>query len=230
MFFYLLSFLFSFILFHFVPFSFHVLFMFFSCSFHCLFIFLTCSFSIFFHYCLSLFSFSFFQFLFMFFSFPFHFLSFSFIFFHFRSFSFIFVHFLSFSFIFLHFLSFSFSLLGARNLIFLCLNLFPFFPRFFPPFFFLALPVGHQLVTIWVSVKIRLRVVYGGRRVGQVLPSYQNRQISALDETADARHSSLYISVLSILMSLLQIQVPRRSLAGRSRVFPGRLSFFFHMD
>ena len=43
--------------------------------------------------------------------------------------------------------------------------------------------------TFWVM--IRLRVVYGGRRVGQVLPSYQNRQISALDETDDAPQSSL---------------------------------------
>ena len=47
---------------------------------------------------------------------------------------------------------------------------------------------------------IRLRVVSGGRRVGQVPPSYQNRQISALDETADAPQSSLlFISVLLIL-------------------------------
>ena len=45
-------------------------------------------------------------------------------------------------------------------------------------------------------VMIRLRVAYGGRRVGQVLPSYQNRQISALDETADAPQSSL-LSLLS---------------------------------
>ena len=52
----------------------------------------------------------------------------------------------------------------------------------------------------------KLRVVYG-RRVGQVLPSYQNRQISALDETADAPQSSLFISVQKILVSLLQIQV-----------------------
>ena len=43
-----------------------------------------------------------------------------------------------------------------------------------------------------ILVVIRLRVVYGGRRVGQVLPSYQNRQISALDETADAPRSSLF--------------------------------------
>ena len=53
-------------------------------------------------------------------------------------------------------------------------------------------------------VMIRLRVVHGGRRVGQVLPSYQNRQISALDETADAPQlvSSLF-SLLSSLFSLL---------------------------
>ena len=90
-----------------------------------------------------IFSFSFFCFIiflhfFVFFSF-FHFLSFSFIFFHFPSFSiiffhfltcyFIFYHFLSFSIIFYHFQSFSFiflsfslSLLGAQNMIFLCLN------------------------------------------------------------------------------------------------------------
>ena len=48
---------------------------------------------------------------------------------------------------------------------------------------------------------IKLRVVCGGRRVGQVLPSYQNRQISALDETADAPQSSLF-SLLSLLSSL----------------------------
>ena len=41
-----------------------------------------------------------------------------------------------------------------------------------------------------ILVMTRSRVVYGGRRVGQVLPSYQNRQISALDETADAPQSS----------------------------------------
>ena len=39
---------------------------------------------------------------------------------------------------------------------------------------------------VHILVMIRLRVVYGGRRVDQVLPSYQNRQISALDETAEA--------------------------------------------
>ena len=38
----------------------------------------------------------------------------------------------------------------------------------------------------------------GGRRVGQVLPSYQNRQISALDETADAPQSSLSSPLLSL--------------------------------
>ena len=37
--------------------------------------------------------------------------------------------------------------------------------------------------------------------------------------------SSLLISVFLILISLLQIQVPRGLLAGRSRVFLGRLSF-----
>ena len=80
---------------------------------------------------------------------------------------------------------------------------------------------------VHILVMIRLRVVYGGRRVGQVLPSYQNRQISALDETADAPQSSLFslfsllsppssllplsslfITVLSIIISVLQNQVP----------------------
>ena len=51
-------------------------------------------------------------------------------------------------------------------------------------------------------VMIRFRVEKRGRRVGQVLPSHQNRQISALDETADAPHSSLF-SLLSSLFSLL---------------------------
>ena len=53
-----------------------------------------------------------------------------------------------------------------------------------------------------ILVMIRLRVVYGGRRVGQVLPSYQNRQISALDEMADAPQFSLSLS-LSLFLSLL---------------------------
>ena len=44
---------------------------------------------------------------------------------------------------------------------------------------------------VHILVMIRLRVVFGGRRGGQVLPSYQNRQISALDETADAPQSGL---------------------------------------
>ena len=47
---------------------------------------------------------------------------------------------------------------------------------------------------------IRLRVECGGRRVGQVLPSYQNRQIGALDETAGAPQSSLF-SLFSSLLS-----------------------------
>ena len=55
--------------------------------------------------------------------------------------------------------------------------------------------------TVHILVMIRLRVVFGGRRVGQVLPSYQNRQISALDETADAPQSSLF-SLFSFHFSL----------------------------
>ena len=53
---------------------------------------------------------------------------------------------------------------------------------------------------VHILVMIRLRVVFGGRRVGQVFPSYQNRQISALDETADAL--SLVSSLFSFLTSL----------------------------
>ena len=54
-----------------------------------------------------------------------------------------------------------------------------------------------------ILVMIRLRVVYGGRRVGQVLPSYQNRQISALDETADAPQSSLFSLLFSLFSCLV---------------------------
>ena len=53
---------------------------------------------------------------------------------------------------------------------------------------------------VHILVMIRLRVGYGGRRVGHVLPSYQNRQISAIDETADAPQSGLF-SLLSCLIS-----------------------------
>ena len=49
---------------------------------------------------------------------------------------------------------------------------------------------------VHILVMIRLRVVYGGRRVGQVPPSYQNRQIGAFDETADAPQSGLLFSSL----------------------------------
>ena len=168
----------------------------------------------------------------------FHVLSFSFIFSHFLSF--IFFH--SFSFIFLHFLSFFlfffFFLLGAQNfflgLSFVTISLecsyvknqfwalwalFAFFSSFFSPVFFLALPVVYQLVTIWLSVKIRLRVVYGGRRVIEGLPSYQNRQSSALDETAYAPQSSLF----SLLHSLFSFLFVLCSCSSLSFVF---LSFF----
>ena len=57
--------------------------------------------------------------------------------------------------------------------------------------------------------------------MGQVIPSYQNRQISALDETADAPQSCLFISVLSILISLLHIQVPNNPLTVPSQVARG---------
>ena len=42
-----------------------------------------------------------------------------------------------------------------------------------------SLVVCH-LVTIWLSVIIKLRVVCGGWRVGQVTPSWQNRQMNVL--------------------------------------------------
>ena len=66
---------------------------------------------------------------------------------------------------------------------------------------------------VHILVMIRLRVLFGGRRVGQVLPSYQNRQISALDETADAPQSLLFSClllsclVLSCLVSSLLFQL-----------------------
>ena len=89
---------------------------------------------------------------------------------------------------------------------------------------------------VHILVMIRLRVVFGGWRVGQVLPSYQNRQISALDETADAPQSNFF-SLLSFVFSLhlssintylsSPDSIPHKPLAGRSRVFPERLPFFF---
>ena len=79
-------------------------------------------------------------------------------------------------------------------------------------------------------VVVRLRVVYGGW-VGQVLPSYQNRQISALDETADAPQSSLFSflsSLFSLLFSLLSFLSSSQfyqylSLFSRFRSLPGVL-------
>ena len=56
--------------------------------------------------------------------------------------------------------------------------------------------------------------------MGQVLPSYQNRQISALDETADAPQSSVFFLHLSSFNTYLsspdsgRSQSPRGSLAG----------------
>ena len=78
----------------------------------------------------------------------------------------------------------------------------------------------------WLVVTIPCGIVlYVVRWVCQVLPSYQNRQIGALDETADAPQSSLlsslFLSVLKILISLLQIQVARRSLTCSSQVACG---------
>ena len=53
---------------------------------------------------------------------------------------------------------------------------------------------------VHILVMIRLRVENGGRRVGQVLPSYHNRQIGALDETADAPQSSLFPLLSSLTL------------------------------
>ena len=58
---------------------------------------------------------------------------------------------------------------------------------------------------VHMLVMIRLRVVHGGRRVGQVLPSYQNRQIGALDETADTPQSSLSLFTLSLFRLSLSL-------------------------
>ena len=93
-----------------------------------------------------------------------------------------------------------------------------------------TLPCG----IVHILVMISLRVVYGGRRVGQVLPSYQNRQISALDETADAPQSSLFsllsssqfykdLSLFSRFRSLAgPSQSPRRSLPRAAPFFPNK--------
>ena len=71
---------------------------------------------------------------------------------------------------------------------------------------------------VHILVMIRLRVVFGGRRVGQVLSSSQNRQISALDETADAPQSSLFSLHLSSINTYLSSpdSGPSRSARGCS--------------
>ena len=68
---------------------------------------------------------------------------------------------------------------------------------------------------VHILVMIRLRVIHGGRWVGQVLLSYQNRQICALDETADAPvwSSSLWNTCLSSPDSAPS-RSPRRLLTG----------------
>ena len=82
-------------------------------------------------------------------------------------------------------------------------------PSFALYWFVVTFPCG--IVHILV---IKLKDVNGGRRVGQVLPSYQNRQISALDETADAPQSSPFsllpspFSLLSSPFSLLPSLIP----------------------
>ena len=78
--------------------------------------------------------------------------------------------------------------------------------------------------TVHILVLIRLRVVFGGRRVGQVLPSYQNRQIGALGETADAPllFSSLLFSSL-LFSSLLFSSLLFSSLLFSSLLFSSLL-------
>ena len=85
-----------------------------------------------------------------------------------------------------------------------------------------------MLAVVTFPCMIRLRVVYGGWRVGQVLPPWQNRQISALDETADAPQSCLF-SLLSSLQFYKQLSLflrisspasPSQSLAGGPPPFP----------
>ena len=63
---------------------------------------------------------------------------------------------------------------------------------------------------VHILVMIRLRVVYGGRRVGLILSSYQNRQIGTLDETADAPQSGLFLfsSLLSFSFATWMGQSP----------------------
>ena len=76
---------------------------------------------------------------------------------------------------------------------------------------------------VHILVMIRLRVVFGRRRVGQVLPSYQNRQISALVSSLFSFLSSpKFYKCLSLFSRFSPLAVP----SCRSRVFPGRLPFF----
>ena len=78
---------------------------------------------------------------------------------------------------------------------------------------------------VHILVMIRLRVVCGGRRVGQVLPSYQNRQIGAFDETADAPQSGLFSLHLSSINICLSSPDSGRSQSPRG-CSSGRLPFF----
>ena len=56
---------------------------------------------------------------------------------------------------------------------------------------------------VHILVMIRLRVAYGGRRVGQAPPSHQSRQKSALDETADALQSSPFSLLSSLVLCFI---------------------------
>ena len=89
---------------------------------------------------------------------------------------------------------------------------FPFFSCFSPVFscFSSCSSVGHHLVFSEDQVERRMWWA-----VGQVLPSYQNRQISALDETADAPRSRLFF-----LLSTLSLSTLLSSLFSLLSLFP----------
>ena len=81
---------------------------------------------------------------------------------------------------------------------------------------------------VHILVMIRLRVAYGGRRVGQAPPSHQIRQKSALDETADALQSSPFFSLVPSLFSLLLSCVSSSLLSLHScLVLSSLVSFIF---
>ena len=160
-------------------------------------------------------------FIFVFFSISFHVFSSFFFLFHF--FSFCFFSKINVSFFFILFLFFSF--VGCSKSVAALQDSLVQSAHFELALFALYwLVVTFPCGMVHIMVMIRLRVVFGGRRVGQVLPSNQNHQIGAFDETADAPQSSLF-SLLFFSLQLSSINTylssPARShLAGRSRAAP----------